>query len=857
MESKKEKEGSVRLARRLLALMFPDEGEYSTVGDLDEVYLIKANKHSMHARLWYWGEILKALPIWTGHRIAWMMIMMMHHLRMALRRFRKEILYSTVNLIGLSLGMACALTIALFLYHELSFDRFHDNFHRIYRISMITERGGAETRMAVAAPVHLDLIEQSIPELESIARVEFHYREWTKVDNRRYRVTALWVDHRFFDVFSFSLLEGDPEAVLRDPYSVVITPGLAKRYFGPVHPIGRTIELEQDKIYQVTGILKPLPANSHLQTEFIASLSSLDEKSPRLIHAYLMFRDPQDARAMEAKINQSLAAHLGEKFRITYALRPLNQVYMAANEYLAVGLRSDPRYSVFLFVLAAAVLTISCINFVNLTVARLTLRYKEVGLRKVIGARRADILKHYIIESLLYAAMATLIGLGLLMSLLPHIARWTDYHLSYHLSHSLSIYAIFLGITGVVGLITGLYPALQISRLHPAAAIKRNISLRTGKSIFRKGLVVFQFAVSIVFMIGTLGVLAQIRYMIDRDKGFEESNIIEMGFWIDEGVREKVQFFKEEMQKLAGVETVSLCDCGPGWDFREPYSVIPEGSSPDQPFHARSIDVDENYFRAFEIPIVYGNGFDHRVHTDETKEVMINESAVRIFGWKNPIGKRIEIPYFGSTGVVVGVVRDFHMETLRRPIKPWIFRHEGASWGQMIVKFDAQPTQSHIGRIRSVWESLALEEPFSFTFYEEKMRNLYKKEQVMLTVVRVSAVFSLFIACLGLFGLAAFSTEIRIKEIGIRKVLGASIRQVGLLISKDFLLLVAAANIIACPVVIILLRRWLQGFAYRIDIPVWAFFTAAAMSFLIALGTVNFHTIRAAMANPVDTLRCE
>ena len=782
-----------------------------------------------------------------------------NYLKIAWRNIRRNKIYSIISITGLTLGMTCCIVVALFVNRELSVDRFHKNAHRIYRLCYTLKKGRYEKNLAIAGTRATQSVAEQLPEVETYVRLIWHYRQPIKVENKKFRVDIHYADADFFSVFSFPLIKGDPKTVLKDPYSVVITPELAERYFGSEDPIGQTIKLEKTQQYlKVTGIMKKMPRNTHLKSDFIVSFDRAEKFAKSICYAYLLFNSEIDKVEIEKKINKILENMSDAKRSKHYFLQPLTSIYLAPKMGLDTDRHNDVKSLIFLSLLSLIVMVISCINFINLASARALNRLKEVGIRKVAGARRTEIIKQFITETFLLSSISAVFAVIISQLALSQLSRLsTDFfQLKIDFLGSATIYIIVFSIIAIVGLISGIYPALLVASFRPVNVLKSQFSPKARAGLFRKVLIIFQFTISVFSLVAVLVFIYQIHFLANKDLGIRVANILLMDYAGDKLLMQKDEIFKHELQKLTAVKNASLNFISPGIDISWGRYIQPEDSEVEIKRKAPFIDVDEDYFKVFDIPLIEGRYFSPEFPSDKKEAVIINETASRSFGWENPIGKRIKINNERDF-TVVGVVKDFHMESLRKPIRPYIFNFMNEMRGSIAVHIDPGKVETTIKQIKKIWESIATEQPFTYRFYDEDLNNSYRKEKLMMTTVSAVALLSIVISCLGLFGLAAFSTGRRVKEIGIRKVLGATVTKIVIILSKDFVKLVLIANFISWPIAYFAMNKWLQNFAYRINIGWWIFLLAGVLVLIIALLTVSYQAIRAAMANPVESLRYE
>jgi putative ABC transport system permease protein len=845
-----------RLARAILCRLFPDQGQFTTVGDLDEFfYRTLENKGAAGASLYYWHQTLRALPYALCKALTWKGMMILRYGKMTLRHIRKHKTYSLLNVLSLSMGIACTFLMILINFHQLSFDRFHRNANRILRLGTEYERGGKTVRLARGRLKGIPLL-SDLPEVESAVPLLLHYSQELRHGEKQILVDPCYTQKEFFDIFSFPLLAGDPGSAMSEPGTAVITPDLAKKLFGAEDPLGKVVTMEKELDFRITGILKPFPPNSHFQTSFIGSYRTLPNNLQRLPYVYFRIRSGTPMKNLESRVNSLLQSHSLSKRPESYFIQKLTDIYMADPVGLDTSIHGNAQLSLVLTFAAVAILFISCFNFMNLACAQVLSRAREAGVRKVLGAHRAQLVRQFMTESMVLTGIASLLGFLLILMLLPRLQTWMRLSMTYHLTQSPQIYLFFAGLLLLVGMSAGLYPALMLSRFRPALILKRGLGIRPGW-LLRNALILIQFLVSCAFLASALVLSAQVRFILNKDLGLDQENIVLISYFKDQGISNHTGQFMEEVAALPEVEKTALYMVSPGYNPTYPQIVHPEGPFSDENFDAPLLCVEPDYFSVFNIPLISGRLFSTKETPDANLSFVINETAVKAFGWDQPLGRHIRADRFDREGTVVGVIRDFHMETLHRPIRPYIFYFDPDMMAGLAVKVHPADMKGTLDRIRSVWQTIATEEPFYYRIFEDKISNLYHTEKTLLRVVLFGTLFMLIIACMGLFGLTLFRVRRRTKEIGIRRVLGAGTARLGLTLSRDFLYIVLTANLTAFPLVYWFMRRWLQNFNYHIAFPFWIFPAAVLASTAVALGVIYGQTWRASRANPVNALRYE
>ncbi|MGC4035811.1 MAG: ABC transporter permease [Chitinophagaceae bacterium] len=818
--------------------------------------------------------------------------MFKNYLKVALRNLLKRKGYTVINVLGLATGMAICLMIVLFVSDELSFDRYQDKGDNIYRMVLKRQYPGRATSYAIIPQSYARAVKQELPEVKEATRVfdfvgnsvfQLKYGDKAFEEKR-----VLMVDSNFLRVFSAKMLAGNKEDVLEKANSVVLNETTAKKYFGSVSAaVGKLLQPEggiTDPL-KVTGVVEDWPENSHLLFDLLitsagnigvhaenytgfsawtylllnngASQKSVEEKFPHIIEKYA-------SGNIERNFSQTYQQFQANGNGYTYYLQPLKRIHLISNlerEYRANGsLRA-----VYIFgVVAVFILLIACINFINLSTARSTERAKEVGIRKTFGSERSSLVNQFLIESTVLSILSMLLAIILVYLLLPFFNKVSGKHLELGVFFTIRNIVLMLLLTLMTGIVAGLYPAFVLSSFRPIQVLKGKFKSGSYGLALRNGLVVFQFAISVILIICTIVVNSQMNYMTNGNElGFNKSNtiIIDRADLLDD----KTKSFKTELLRIPGIEEVSSASALPGQQnyFGISWAVV--GNK--EPMTGRGLIADENYQKLLELQMKEGRFFSKEFSTDSLA-VVLNEKAVSDLGLKNPIGARLTSPdgfYNGPNGetltyTVVGVMKDFHYQSLHDMIAPIVFTSSARFKDRMqfaAVKIKATNFKTSLESIEAKWKDFVKDRPFHYSFLDKTVEEQYRAEQTTQRIFTFFSSLAIFIACIGLLGLAAYATQQRIKEIGIRKVLGASAASIVKMLSLDFLKLVLIASVIAFPVAWWAMHTWLQDFAYRINIGWWVFAIAGLLAIVIALATISYQAIKAAMANPVKSLRTE
>lgn len=768
---------------------------------------------------------------------------------------------------GLAVGMTACFLIFLYVRFELSYDSFHTKADRIYRvvadIKTPTEVINASGPSWAVPPN----VKDEFPEVESFVRVTDDEVLVRKGDIKFQEKNSLWADSSFFHVFDFKLLKGNPQTCLKDQFSVVFSESAAKKYFGKEDPLGQTLLLTGDAFpAKVTGVMKDIPENSQIKADMLLSMTTITQKfAPNIdsqwgnygARAFLLLRNNTRATALQAKFPAFLEKRNGTEMKKSQMypslfLEPLKDVYLRST-------RDDHKTgnitNVYIFsIVAIFILLIACINFINLTTARSAERAKEVGIRKVVGALKKQLSKQFIGESIILCLIAFVLTIFFSWLLLPLFNQLAGKTISHSIFENPAyMAALFIGALAI-GFLAGIYPALVLSSFKPVTVLKGKFATGIRGVLLRKGLVVSQFTISIGLIIATIIVYNQMSYMRNQDLGFRKDQMIVMDTYGDPAK----EAFRQSLTGMPNIKSVATSSSVPGGGNPGAYSEIENVKGDLQIANLDLYFVDFDYINQFKIKMVAGRGFSKDFATDTTQAMVLNEAAVKMFGYKSPqqaIGKRFK--QWGREGKIIGVAKDFHFRSLQQPIKPLSMRIEPGGCNLVTANVSATNVTATLNAIENKWKTLIPNRPFSYYFLDEFFDKQYRSEERFGKLFLNFAVLAIFISCLGLLGLASYSTIQRTKEIGIRKVLGASTSNIVNLLSKDFLKLVAVSALIAFPIAWFAMHKWLEDFAYRIGVSWWVFLAAGILATLIALFTISFQAIRAAIANPVKSLRTE
>ena len=816
--------------------------------------------------------------------------MIRNYVKVAIRNLFKNSFYSFINIFGLSIGITACLLIFLYVNNELSYDKFHTDHKRIYRVTTRAKMSDTETINAGVSSAPLaDRFRNDIEEIEAITRLYQLSRTIKHQEKVFSEGNMLYADSTFFDVFDFEVLQGDPNTMLDDPYSLVMTKETAIRYFGDQQVKNGTV-LDQkiligDDLYQITGILQNVPSNSHFTFDMLVSMSTNDDAlNPIWLNmnyfTYLKLREGVNPNDLKDKLIEIIVANvvpqviaymnmpaepLNDKANVSeffeFSLQPITSIHLHSDLRGELGANSDISYIYIFSSIALFIIIIACINFMNLATARGSKRATEVGIRKTLGSLKYQLVRQFIIESIMFSVIAMIIALGLTEALKYPFSTITGVVLTINIFEQPWIIAVIIGVTLIVGVIAGSYPAFYLTRFKPVEVLKGSSKTGRKSSIFRNSLVVLQFAISIALIVCTTLVVKQMSFISNKNLGFDKENVIV----IEKGKQlgKNAQPFKNELLSNSEVINLAYSQTIPSEMFNSTICT-PEGEDGiDMQVFTNSIDYD--FINTFKMEMLKGRNFSQDFPSDSSA-VIINESAANKFGWidenedDNPIGKYIQMINADmgtrSKYYIVGVVKDFNFESCKSPISANLMFLSPVE-NYISIRVKPGNVDGLLTDFESKWKKLAPDEPFQYSFLKQNFEDLYQSEQKMSQIFSVFTSIAIFIACLGLLGLAAFTAEQRTKEIGIRKAMGASVPSVVAMLNVEFIKLVGIAILIASPIAWYLMNSWLGNFVYKTEIGIWPFLLASFIAAFIAMLTVGYQSFKAALANPVNSLKSE
>ncbi len=779
--------------------------------------------------------------------------MFKNYLKIAYRNLLNNKVFSLINIVGLSIGLTATILILLWVHYESTYDAFHKNADDIYMMA-IEWPVGENTRKALSTPPTLAAaMKQDFPEIKNATRFNSRIEGQIKVESGIYKNILAFADPAFFEIFDFPLLEGSLASFKNSADNVLITKKIAHKFFGDIDPLGKSLKIDNKHIFTVTGILKDIPDNSNFNNDIFLPFDKIAEINNRedltnwgsFRHRTLVqFQKDADIEKFGSEIYDYITKH-SDNNEDKFFVWPLHNLHLhkvnGGGKYIYVYIFSA---------VALLILILAGINFMNLSTARSSLRSREIGLRKISGAKRIHIILQFYLESIFLALLSLCLSVALVEVLLPAFNNITGTHISFDIGNPI-VLLLLLGITLLTGILAGSYPALFLSSFQPVNALKG--STRSGSSLFRKILVVSQFAISIALIISLLVISSQISFMNDKELGFEDENVVIFPF--NNQLIEQRDTFYSELQHYPGIE--SVCASASEFGVNAPVSTLDvdwEGNESKRRLEMNLLATDPGFINTFQIEMIKG-GFLTEDSNLEVAQLVLNETAVNRMGLEDPIGK--EMQFFGNKCIIVGVIKDYHFDSLYEEVEP-LMLFEAKDWHKFVaVRYNSKDRAGALEHLEEVYKKSSPDFPFEIEYLSVMTAKRYKTEKQAKTLFQYFVIIALFISSLGLFGLASFMTDRRTKEIGVRKVLGSSVKEIVWLLTSDFSKWVLIANIIAWPLAWFSMNKWLQNFAYRTEISLLYFVFAGSLTLAIALFSISFQTIKAANSNPVEALKYE
>ncbi|MGM0505177.1 MAG: ABC transporter permease [Bacteroidota bacterium] len=797
----------------------------------------------------------------------------------AFRNLTKKWSYSLINILGLTIGLAAVIYIFLFVSFELSYDKMHENHDRIYRAGVRGMLMNSEINQAITAAPMAEALRNDYPEVVSACRLTTA-GDWlmTYEDKKFNERDFLFADSTFFDIFSFKLIKGDPKTVLTEPRSIVFTESAAKKYFGNEDPVGKTIHVENDTVlYQVTGLMQDVPENSHFTFDMLGSMTTLQRSESTFwinhnYYTYILLNEGTDPEAFETKMESMVEKYVGpqieqilgvnmQEFKESgnsfgYFIQPLTDIHLKSDLQYEIEANGNILYIYIFISVAIFILIIASINFTNLATARAANRATEVGVRKVLGAQKKQLVAQFLTESFLITLLSLALAIVALEVVMPYLNNITQIPLAINYFSSWYILPVILLLIVLVSFMAGSYPAFFLASFRPVAVLKGKLKLGAKNGMLRSALVIVQFVVSIFILLSTYTVSDQLSYMLNKDLGFEKDHVLMIRR--SDGLRNQIEAFKTEVKSLPDVMEVTSALDYPGVNFSN-NAFFKEGERANT-YLLNQAWISFDYEKTFGFEMVKGRFFSKDFSTD-SNAIVINESAVKSLGFDEPVGKNLLLPA-GENEYrplkIIGVVKDFHFKSLHTSIEPAAFTLLPGNWeGVVCVKMRPDNNNNTISSIQNIWESFTSQYPFEYFFFDDHIEDLYRAEKRTSSIFIIFSLLSVVIALFGLFGLISFITEQRKKEIGIRKTFGSTSLNIVVIICKDILKLIIIATIISWPIAYWVMNNWLQDFSYRVDINFFMFFIIPVITMLVSLLVVIYQALKAAYKNPAETLRYE
>jgi putative ABC transport system permease protein len=798
--------------------------------------------------------------------------MLKNLLTIALRNIFKDKTYSAINILGLTIGITCSMFLFLYILDELSFDRYHKNADNIYRVvSNIKEPDNAFTWAVAQIPMAEEL-RDNYPEVENAVRFfQMSRNLYKNGDQQFYEAEFFLADSTVFDMFSYEFVKGDPATAIDLPFSIVLTEKIAKKYFGDADPVGQSLQNQQNEEFKITGVIKDVPSNSHFRFDALVSRNTRPQNVGSWgnfgVFTYIQLPAGYDLAKMNVSLDTIVKQRVNPIFEqfgisIKYELQRMTDIHLYSKIQDEAEAGGDISYIYIFGAVAAFMLIIACINYMNLATARSVNRAKEVGIRKVMGSQRRQLVIQFISESVVIALISLIVSLALIYLLLPAFNSLSSKEMPFGYILQAPIILSLLGIVVFVGVVGGSYPAFYLSGFNPVNVLKGKLSSKGGSVFFRKSLVVAQFAISIFMLISTLIVFDQLKFLRNKDLGFNKKQVVRIDL-SGRALREKSGVLVEKIKQNKDVELVGMADSSPGEGIGKLLIQVEDNEGKLDEKGVDLFTADYDFIKTLGMEIVQGRDFSRDIISDTTYAVLVNEAMVKRMAWDNPIGKKFVFQGAGPNNSniekqVVGVVKDYHQNSLYDVIEPLMIMLDNEQ-NYIFVRTKGGDVKQTLVGLEKVWKEVNPNNPFEYKFLDQDFDSQYRSDEKRSQIFTAFSGLTIAIACLGLLGLAAFTTEQRTKEIGVRKVIGASINSLVYLVSKEFFLLVGIGMVLAFPAAWYFTNSWLQNFAYRIELEgEWpTFIVSALLAFVITMLTVGYHVLRAAAANPVKSLRDE
>ncbi len=856
---RKEDPNPPRLPEWIVWRLAWDEDRFSIQENLREEYMyIAETKGPRLAGLWYWGHMMRSLFPFVRLAIYWRIVMFKNYLKIAFRNFTKHKSFSFINISGLAIGMACCMLIMLWVQDELNYEKFNKNIDDIF---CVVKWNTSDQTKNYSASVPAPLIPHLKDKYAGIKHAS-RYRDsgrrlFSYNGNNVYEDSGGFADPEIFDIFSFRAILNDPKAALKDLNTIILSKSMAERYFGVENPIGKTVQLENQYDFMVGAVIEDIPENSSVRFDYLVRFENFGRFDNVRMDNWGRYENYIGFVILNSNIGQEdFSDKIVNGFLDNDPQSVLRLKLYPYKNIRLFGFNNDGTFK-FVLVFSAIglmILLIACINFINLTTAQSGKRAKEIGLRKVVGAGRSSIRRQIYSELFVTVTISFMLAIVLTVAFLPKLNTLSDKTLSLSITGNSNMLISMFGIALLTAIISGTYPAFFLSSFSPVNVMKTSASTRSSNSALRKLLVVAQFSISIILIISTIIITSQMRYIQNKDLGFDKDHLVYLDLLGN--IKTRFDTVKNELLRNPAVNSVTTAQSLPNYAGNNAGGLDWEGRPADVRGNLNFVSVEKDYFKTVGIEFIEGETFKTVPDNMLLREFIINKKAIEAMRIENPVGKSFKM-WDRAPGRIIGIVKNVHNTSLHREIRPAFYVQFPYFYNYLIINMKNENIQNTIGFIQDTVKKINPNYPFEFHFLDENIERFYQAERQINRIITSFTILAVFISCLGLFGLSMFMAEQRTKEIGIRKTLGATVSNIVRLMSKDFLLLVAVANIIAWPVSYFIMNNWLQNFVYRIDMGLWIFALAAALALFIALLTISFQTIKAATANPVDSLRYE
>jgi len=834
----------------------------AVVGDLLEIYAARVSDGKFRARIWLALQLVASLYSLCKQNFCGGAALLKNYILMALRNLNKHRAYALINIFGMALGLSAAILILLYLQFEMSYDRFHKDGDRLYRVSILSlKEGDFESDRHVFTPPIGEDMKKDMPEVEEFVRMTTGWPMYFNVENKAYKEERVcYASSEMFNIFAFKLKDGDAGSALKEPFSIVLTEKAAKRIFGSEEPLGKTIQIGPEDLYKVTGIVEDLPGNSTIQFSSLISFATLYSlpglhlgwNGGNQYITYVKLRENATVASVEAKFPDFLWRYINETiapygWKYEAYLQPFKQIHFHFDYGSKTALANFYTFAA----VALFILIIACINFINLTTARAARRAREVGMRKVIGATRGNLMRQFLGESVLLTSLSFAVGIVLAYILTPTYNQLLNKELNPLRLVNLVSVAALLGLILLVGFISGLYPAFYLSSFQPVKTLKGVLYSGKGRQRFRNTLVVFQFVISVTLIICTFLIQDQLHFMKKIDLGYNKENMLIVPL-PEKEMRTKTETMRTELLGIPGISHIAASSEVPYQGFTG-NGYVPEGHTHSIMIHA--LDMDEHFLDAYGIELVMGRNFSKDFATDK-QALLINETLAKQLGWDDPLGKTITR---NGEWHVIGVVRDFQFSTLHNKVGPLLITSNpwGTRFDYLSVKIRSEDLPGTVAAVEKIFKKYSPLISFEYFFLDDAFDRMYKAEERFERIFLYFSLLAIAVALLGLFSLSAFTAQQKAKEIGIRKVLGATVPNILALFSREMVILIVAANLLAAPIAIYVINLWLGNYAHRMKIGAGAFLIAFAASLIAAFVTISYQSLKAAFKKPADELRAE